>query len=126
MTQFPSHQVRQRIEVERVYATRSGRGKRFLVERLWPRGIRKEDLQIDGWVKDAAPSTSLRQWFAHDPAKWEEFKKRYFGELDARPEAWRPLIEASLHGPVVLLFSARDIEHNNAVALREYLETQAP
>lgn len=96
-------------------------GQAYLVERLWPRGIRKEDLPLDGWLKDVAPSTALRQWFAHDPGKWAEFRRRYTAELDTRPEAWQPLVTAARTADVVLLFSARDREHNNAVALRDYL-----
>jgi uncharacterized protein YeaO (DUF488 family) len=108
----------------RVYdkADTSG-GHRFLVDRLWPRGVRKEALDIDGWLKDAAPSTELREWFAHDPARWQEFRRRYFAELDRKPEAWKPIAEAARHGDVVLLYGAHDAEHNNAVALKEYLET---
>lgn len=111
------------VEVARIYdAGRRGGGRRYLVERLWPRGIRKEDLRIDGWLRNVAPSAELRKWFAHDPGKWNEFKRRYFLELDANPEAWRSLLEAAEGGNVTLLFSARDAEHNNAVALKEYLE----
>ncbi|ABK52396.1 protein of unknown function DUF488 [Acidothermus cellulolyticus 11B] len=95
--------------------------KRYLVERLWPRGVRKEDLALDGWLKDVAPSPELRQWFGHDPAKWEEFRRRYIAELDAHPESWRPLLEAARTHDVVLLYSARDETHNNAVVLRDYL-----
>jgi uncharacterized protein YeaO (DUF488 family) len=98
------------------------RGRRFLVDRLWPRGIRKEDLKLDAWLKDVAPSTELRQWFSHDAAKWAEFRRRYFVELDEASDAWRPLIEAARMGDVILLYSAHDTEHNNAVALQQYLE----
>ncbi len=97
------------------------RGRRFLVERLWPRGVKKSDLPVDGWLKEVAPSTGLRQWFSHEPAKWEEFRRRYFRELDANPVAWGPLLEAARQGDVTLVYSSRDTEHNNAVALREYL-----
>ncbi|MBX5494481.1 MAG: DUF488 family protein [Bryobacteraceae bacterium] len=100
------------------------KGQCFLVERLWPRGIRKEDLKLDGWLKEAAPSTELRRWFSHDPAKWAEFKKRYFAELDSRPEAWAPLVSAASRGPVVFLYSSKDTEHNNAVALKAYVESK--
>lgn len=99
-------------------------GPAFLVERLWPRGVRRADLQFDGWCKDAAPSTQLRKWFAHDPAKWQEFCRRYTAELDANPEAWRPLADAVAAGDVALLYSSRDREHNNAVALRDFLSTR--
>ena len=97
-------------------------GPVFLVERLWPRGIRKEALPIDAWLRDVAPSTELRRWFNHDPAKWAQFRRRYFAELDAAPQAWEHLAAAARQGDVTLLYSARDTEHNNAVALREYLE----
>jgi uncharacterized protein YeaO (DUF488 family) len=96
-------------------------GKAFLVERLWPRGIRRDNLLLDGWCKDAAPSTELRRWFGHDPAKWAEFRRRYTGELDARPRAWQGLADAAGAGDVTLVYSARDRDHNNAVALRDYL-----
>lgn len=111
------------IQLKRVYepADPATDGTRFLVERLWPRGIRKEALHMDGWLKDAAPSTPLRQWFSHDPAKWEEFQRRYFTELDARPEALAPIRSASRKGKVTLLYSSHDEEHNNAVALKTYL-----
>ena len=96
-------------------------GKRVLVERLWPRGLKKEALHLDAWMKDVAPSTPLRKWFNHDPKKWNEFRKRYFAELSANPDSWHALIEnAPSH--LTLVYSSRDQKHNNAVALREYLE----
>jgi len=111
------------IKVKRVYdPVEPDDGRRFLVERLWPRGVKKDALRLDGWLKEVAPSDRLRRWFGHDPRKWEAFRQRYFAELEARPEAWRPLLEAARMGTVTLLFSARDIAHNNAVALREFLE----
>ncbi len=97
------------------------RGQRCLVERLWPRGIKKTDLPIDTWLKEVGPSTRLRQWFSHDPAKWEEFRRRYFRELDANPDAWGPLVDAASRGDLTLVYSSRDTEHNNAVALRDFL-----
>jgi uncharacterized protein YeaO (DUF488 family) len=100
------------------------RGRRFLVERLWPRGVKKEDLQLDGWLKDVAPSAALRQWFNHDPAKWIDFCRWYFAELDRAPETWQPLVEAARTGDVVLLYSSRDTQHNNAVALKQYLQAK--
>ncbi|HEX7361620.1 MAG TPA: DUF488 family protein [Bryobacteraceae bacterium] len=102
----------------------SGDGTRFLVERLWPRGVRKEDLAADAWQKDAGPSTELRKWFSHDPEKWPEFQRKYFAELDTRPEAWDPILKAARHGSVTLLYSSHDGEHNNAVALKRYLESK--
>lgn len=99
-------------------------GNRYLVERLWPRGVKKEDLELAGWVKEAAPSSELRRWFAHDSAKWTEFQRRYFAELESRPEAWRPLADAASRGPVVFLYSSKDTEHNNAVALKTFVESK--
>lgn len=94
------------------------------MERLWPRGVRKTELHIDGWQKEAGPSTELRKWFNHDPKKWEEFQRKYSAELDTRPEAWEPILKAAEHGTVTLLYSSHDTEHNNAVALRHYLEAK--
>ena len=99
-------------------------GVRFLVERLWPRGIKKTDLRLDAWLKDVAPSAELRRWFAHDPKKWTEFQKRYFAELDSHPEACEPIRAAARHGRATLVYSSHDAEHNNAVALKEYLNAQ--
>jgi uncharacterized protein YeaO (DUF488 family) len=99
-------------------------GARFLVERLWPRGIKKTALQLDAWLKDAAPSTELRRWFGHDPKKWREFRRRYFLELRANVNPLEPLLKAARIGPITLLFSSHDTEHNNAVALKEYLEAR--
>lgn len=99
-------------------------GKRLLVERLWPRGIKKEALQLSDWIKEVAPSTELRKWFSHDPAKWEEFQQRYRAELDAHPEAWSPILDAAENKRVTLLYSSHDAEHNNVVALKSYLEEQ--
>jgi uncharacterized protein YeaO (DUF488 family) len=101
-------------------------GKRFLVERLWPRGMKKESLSLDGWLKEVAPSAALRRWYAHDPAKWAEFQRRYFAELDRQPEAWEPILDAARRGSVTLLYSARDMEHNSALALKAYLEGRLP
>ncbi len=111
------------IQLKRAYELASEEdGPRFLVERLWPRGIKKENLRIDGWLKGVAPSTELRHWFQHDPARWEQFRRRYFGELEKHPEAWRPLLEQARRGRTTLVYSAHDTEHNNAVALKEFLE----
>ena len=113
------------IQVKRAYqVTDAEDGTRYLVDRIWPRGIKKEDLNLDEWLKEVAPSDSLRNWFGHDPEKWEEFQRRYFAELDDKPEAWEPILEAARKGKVTLLFSAKDEEHNNAVALKAYLEKQ--
>ena len=99
-------------------------GQRFLVERLWPRGVKKSSLPINAWLKDAAPSTKLRKWFSHDPAKWAEFRKRYWAELAANPEAWQPLVDAARKGTITLIYSSHDGEHNNAVALKDFIETK--
>jgi uncharacterized protein YeaO (DUF488 family) len=96
-------------------------GRRLLVERLWPRGMKKEALAADAWVKEVAPSTELRKWFGHRPERWDEFRRRYRDELAANPEAWAPILDAANHGPVTLLYSAHDTEHNGALVLREYL-----
>jgi uncharacterized protein YeaO (DUF488 family) len=96
-------------------------GMRVLVDRVWPRGMTKERLQADLWLKDAAPSTALRKWFDHDQSRWEEFKNRYFPELDAKPQVIRQLLELAKKGQLTLLFSAHDIQWNQAVALKEYL-----
>ncbi|MCI0408368.1 MAG: DUF488 family protein [Acidobacteria bacterium] len=114
---------RRRIRVKRVYEpAQRGDGRRFLVDRLWPRGIKRERLTLDAWVKEVAPSDSLRRWFAHDPHRWDEFRRRYAAELDRRPEAWGPILEAARRGTVTLVYSARDSRRNNAVALKGYLE----
>jgi uncharacterized protein YeaO (DUF488 family) len=110
------------IAVKRAYDPVSrADGTRFLVERLWPRGISKAKLRVDAWLKEVGPSTKLRKWFSHDPAKWDEFRRRYRRELDSRPEAWQPIVSAARRGPVTLVYSSHDTEHNNAVALQKYL-----
>jgi uncharacterized protein YeaO (DUF488 family) len=111
------------IQVKRVYEPPSpDDGARYLVERLWPRGIKKESLQMDAWIKEAAPSTELRLWFRHEPAKWDEFQRKYFRELQSRPEVLDPILKLARRGRVTLLYSARDAAHNNAIALKRYLE----
>lgn len=97
-------------------------GTRVLVDGMWPRGIGKGEAMVDLWLRDIAPSKELRRWFAHDPAKFEEFCRRYAEELDARPEVVARLRELLAQGDVTLLYAARDREHNNAVALLRYLE----
>jgi uncharacterized protein YeaO (DUF488 family) len=111
------------IRVKRVYDPHEpDDGSRFLVDRLWPRGMKKENLQMDGWLKDVAPSDALRHWFGHDPDKWEEFCYRYDAELEDNSDAWRPLLDMARKQDITLLYSVHDIEHNNAVALRSFLE----
>jgi len=111
------------IRTKRVYepAARND-GKRFLVDRLWPRGVKKEGLRLDGWIKEAAPSDGLRQWFSHDPAKWSKFQRLYRAELAAAPENWQLLIDVAKAGDLTLLFGAHDLVHNNAVVLKAYLD----
>ena len=113
------------LKTKRVYESAEvSDGVRFLVDRLWPRGIKKEKLETKAWLKDVAPSPALRRWFAHDPAKWQEFQQRYRAELKANPDAWKPILEAAKAGDVTLLYSARDTEHNSALLLKTFLEEQ--
>jgi uncharacterized protein YeaO (DUF488 family) len=116
------------VKLKRVYDPVSrGDGYRVLVERLWPRGIRKQDLPLDAWEKEIAPSQELRQWFGHDPDRWSEFKRRYRKELKQgpAPERLRALAERSVTRSVTLVFSSHDTEHNNAVVLKEELDRLA-
>jgi uncharacterized protein YeaO (DUF488 family) len=99
-------------------------GTRFLVERLWPRGFSKAKLQVDAWLKEVGPTAELRQWFGHDPEKWPRFRARYFRELDSHPESWRPILSAARGHTVTLIYSSHDHQHNNAVALKEYLQAK--
>lgn len=110
------------IQVKRTYDPVSREdGHRFLVERLWPRGIKKDALAADAWLKDVAPSAALRKWFAHWEDRWEEFRRRYERDLNASPDAYAPILEASRRGTVTLLYSAHDTAHNGAIVLRDYL-----
>ena len=114
------------IHIKRAYEPSArGDGRRLLVERLWPRGMRKEALLLDAWVKDVAPSTELRKWFSHRLDRWTEFQRRYRRELSAHRDVWSPILEASRRGPVTLVYSAHDPEHNAAVVLRDYLTRRA-
>ena len=114
--------ARHPIRLKRAYEEPApGDGQRLLVDGLWPRGVTKADLQIEAWLKAIAPSTALRKWFGHDPARWDGFRSRYFAELAANPEALSQLRGYLSRGPVTLLYAARDEEHNNAVALRDFL-----
>lgn len=111
------------IQLKRVYDKASSEdGKRFLIERLWPRGIKKSALRTDAWLKELGPSTPLRKWFGHDPKKWNEFRHRYFKELEKHPEMWAEILQAARREKVTLIYSSHDTEHNNAVALKEFLE----
>lgn len=113
------------ILIKRVYepASRTD-GRRFLVERLWPRGLKKEELEMDAWQKDVAPSTALRQWFGHVPERWTEFRRRYERELNKNSPSWQPILDAAKEGTVTLLYSAHDVEHNGALVLRDYLASR--
>lgn len=110
------------IKIKRVYEGPSNEdGFRVLVDRLWPRGLSRDRAKVDLWLKDIAPSDKLRKWFAHDPEKWGEFKRRYFEELKGKKEL--DLIIEKAHGRVALLYGAKDEKHNNAAALKEYIES---
>jgi uncharacterized protein YeaO (DUF488 family) len=114
------------LKLKRAYeAFSKADGTRVLVERLWPRGLSKAAVHVDAWARDVAPSTELRKWFSHDPQRWLQFKRRYFRELDARPEAWQPILSKARRGVVTLVYSSHDAVHNNAVALQEYLRARA-
>ena len=113
------------IEIARVYdLPKSTAGPRFLVERLWPRGVKKESLHLEAWLKDVAPSRKLRVWYSHKFERWPEFRKRYLAELRANPAAWKPLLESARRGDVTLLYAARDTEHNSALLLRDFLRSK--
>lgn len=110
------------IQLKRVYdAPSRADGSRFFVERLWPRGVKKSSFEVSAWLKDVAPSVELRKWFYYDPARWDEFQRRYRAELSNNPASWRPILEAARSGNVTLLYSSHDLEHNNAVALKGFL-----
>jgi len=110
------------LQVKRAYEpAKRADGTRVLVDRLWPRGLAKDKARIDLWLREIAPSTTLRKWFGHDPAKWKEFRARYSRELDRNAEAVKQLRGLARRGAVTLVYSAKDEEHNQAVALREYL-----
>ena len=111
------------LKIKRVYEEAQAEdGVRFLVERLWPRGMKKEDLHMQAWLKDAAPGPELRAWYQHDAGKWEEFQERYKAELEANPGAWKIIPETLASGDVTLLYSARDTEHNSALVLKRFIE----
>ena len=109
-----------KIKIKRVYAQPSAEdGKRILIDRLWPRGLTKEKARVDLWLKEIAPSTELRKWFAHDPDKWDEFKKRYLKELKANSQAVEVLKQELSKGKVTLVYGAKDEEHNDAVVIQD-------
>jgi len=111
------------IRLKRIYDDPSKHdGTRILVERLWPRGVKKEDAKIDQWLKDVAPSKELRKWYGHDPAKWEAFREKYRDELKAKPEAVAQLKDGAADDRTTFVFAAKDEAHNSAVVLKEALE----
>jgi uncharacterized protein YeaO (DUF488 family) len=111
------------IRLKRAYDTPvPSDGRRILVERLWPRGLSKERVAVDLWLKDVAPSSELRRWFGHDPGRWEEFRRRYHEELRRRPEGLARLSAYVAQGPVTLVYGSREREHNSAAALKAFLE----
>jgi uncharacterized protein YeaO (DUF488 family) len=114
------------IQIRRAYAP-PGRsdGYRVLVDRVWPRGVSKDELNLDEWRKEIAPSTRLRQWFGHDPKRWKEFQQRYFAELQEKEDSVRDLVKRVRHGRITLVYGARDPDHNQAVALSAYLRARA-
>lgn len=113
------------IKLKRAYdAPETEDGFRILVDRLWPRGVSKDKAKIDLWLKEVAPSTELRKWFNHELPKWPAFHDRYFAELDANGELVDELMKHVHHQKVTLVYSAKDAEHNQAVALKEYLDLQ--
>ncbi len=115
--------MKAKIRVKRVYdEPAASDGRRILVDRLWPRGLTKEKAKIDHWAKDIAPSDELRKWYGHDPAKWDEFRKRYFAELDGNAAGVAALVEAVGKGPVSFVYSSTERTINNAEALKLYLE----
>jgi len=110
------------VQIKRAYEPAAASdGERILVDRLWPRGLSKRAAAIDHWLREVAPSTALRRWFAHDPAKWSEFKRRYFAELRTGGDAVQDIAKRARQHRVTLVHGARDEQHNDAVALREYL-----
>ncbi|NIP39507.1 MAG: DUF488 family protein [Candidatus Dadabacteria bacterium] len=113
------------IKIKRIYDKPAPEdGKRILVDRLWPRGISKDRAKIDHWAKDIAPSHELRKWFNHDADKWAEFKKRYYSQLETKPELLPPVTELINNNNVTLIFSSKESKFNNAAALKEYFENK--
>jgi uncharacterized protein YeaO (DUF488 family) len=111
------------IRLKRAYEEPSeGDGTRILVDRIWPRGVARDDAALDDWFRDVAPSDELRTWFGHEPSRWREFRRRYWEELDEMPEPVERLEGLARKGRLTLVYGARDEEHNNARALKEYLE----
>ena len=113
-----------KIRVKRVYETpEEADGRRILVDRLWARGLSKEKAKVDVWVKEIAPTTELRRWYGHDSNKWAEFKSRYVAELEANPDQVKEILREVQAGIVTFLYSSKEEQLNNAVALKEYIES---
>ena len=113
------------IRAKRVYEPYSpDDGTRVLVERLWPRGMTREQLHADSWLREIAPTAELRTWYAHDVAKWPKFVTRYTAQLDTQPDLVESLLQMARHGPLTLLYAAKDTEHNSALVLLNYLKGQ--
>ena len=111
------------IKVKRVYEpSEPSDGRRFLVDRVWPRGIRKEAANVEAWVKEAGPSDELRKWFGHDPERWSEFRRRYVRELSHHRDVLAPMVQAARDGDITLVYSARDQAHNQAVVIKNVLQ----
>lgn len=111
------------IKLKRAYdAADDADGRRFLVDRLWPRGVRKDTLQLEAWLKDVSPSPELRRWYGHDVERWPEFRQRYTAELEANASAWQTLLDAARAGTVTLVYGTKDTEHNSAAVLRDVLD----
>ncbi len=113
------------IKIKRVYDQPSrDDGKHILIDRLWPRGLKKEDARVDEWLKEIAPSSRLRKWFNHDPNKWDEFKKRFFMELLKKQNMVEGILSTARKGTVTLLFGSKEERFNNAAALKEFIDTE--
>jgi uncharacterized protein YeaO (DUF488 family) len=110
------------VKLKRAYESPAAAdGTRVLIDRLWPRGISKKKAALDKWMKDIAPSNQLRKWFGHDPARWNEFRRRYAAEVHKNPDLLYKLRSAARDGPITLVYSARDEAHNNAIVLRDLI-----
>jgi uncharacterized protein YeaO (DUF488 family) len=113
------------IKLKRAYEDPSSDdGMRILVDRLWPRGLAKANAALELWLKEVAPSPGLRKWFGHEPTKWERFQKKYWKELEAKDEAVQLLKDMGKKGTITLVYAARDVEHNHALALKQFLESR--
>ena len=113
------------IRIKRAYEPpKAEDGARFLVDRMWPRGIQREGLVVRGWLSEVGPSEALEKWWAHDPAKWEEFQRRYAQELEEMDQPLEPLLHAAQEGTLTLIYAAADTKRNNAVVLKEHLEAR--